>query len=210
MKKATQKTVDELRPIDDVLFHKLSENRYFCEELLRCILKKPDLIIIENIPQRSLKNIHGRSVILDLLCQDSEHNYYNVEIQKDNHDNHQRRVRYNGANVDTYVMEKGRGFHEVYINAENDDGSDIADLMSIFKSVDVTYDQRFPQICDAIRYYKQGKGQSTMCEVVENYAKEYAEEMIIQIAKNMIKNGFDLNSISENTGLPMEQIMELI
>lgn len=251
MKNHIRKTVDELRPMDDILFHKLSENRNFCEELLRCILNKPDLIIIENIPQRSLKNIHGRSVILDLLCQDAEHNYYNVELQRSNQDNHQRRVRYNGASIDTFIMEKGsrfkelpdvyvvyisdfdifkggktcycikrsihetdevvcNGFHEIYINAENDDGSEIAALMSIFQSTDMEYDSRFPGICDAIRYYRRGKGRGVMCEAVEKLAKEYAEEKIIQIAKNMIKNGFDLDSIAENTGLPKNRIMELI
>lgn len=103
MKNSIQKTVDDLCPMDDILFHKLSENRYFCEELLRCILEKPNLEIIENLPQRSLKNVKGRSVVLELLCQDVEQNYFNVELQNDNHDNHQKRVRYNGSNVDTYI-----------------------------------------------------------------------------------------------------------
>lgn len=255
MRNNVQKTVDELRPMDDILFHKLAEDRGFCEELLRCILEKPDLTIIENIPQRSLKNIHGRSVILDLLCQDSEHNYFNVELQNDNHDNHQRRVRYNGANVDTYIMEKGtsfrelpelyvvyisdfdifkggrsiyhiervihekgkiiyNGFHEIYVNAENNDGSDVAGLMSILKSIDVTFDERFPRICGAIQNIKQGKEGNHMCEAVrkyaEEYAQEYAKEKIIQIAKNMIKNGFTAASIHDNTELSLNQIQRLM
>ncbi|MCM1494778.1 MAG: hypothetical protein NC089_03165 [Bacteroides sp.] len=49
-----------------------------------------------------------------------------------------------------------------------------------------------------------------MCETVKNYAKEYAEEKIIQIAKNMIRNGFSVASISENTGLSPELIAGLM
>lgn len=102
------------------------------------------------------------------------------------------------------------GFHEIYVNSENDDGSAVAGRMTILKSRDVQFEPRFPHICRAIRDIKQRKGRDTMCETVKNYAKEYAEEKIIQIAKNMIRNGFSVASISENTGLSPELIAGLM
>lgn len=53
-------TVDGLRPIDDTFFRKLAEKKEFCEELLQVILQKPDLKLLENIPQRSFHNLDGR------------------------------------------------------------------------------------------------------------------------------------------------------
>lgn len=106
------------------------------------------------------------------------------------------------------------GFHEIYMNSENDDGSAVAGRMTILKSRDVQFAPRFPHICRAIRDIKQRNGRDTMCETVKNYAKEYAkeyaEEKIIQIAKNMIRNGFSVASISENTGLSPELIAGLM
>jgi len=108
-----RQTVERLKPIDDDFFHKLSEDIGFCEEVLQVILQKPDLQVLKVMPQKSIRNIEDRSVIVDVLCKDSEGNYYNIEMQKKNDDDHQRRVRYNGSNVDTYVAEKGVKFSEI-------------------------------------------------------------------------------------------------
>ena len=48
-----------------------------------------------------------------MLCVDSENVYYNVEVQKSDNDNHQKRVRYNGSNIDTYITEKGTEYKEL-------------------------------------------------------------------------------------------------
>lgn len=40
--------VKKLRPIDDVLFHKLAEDKGFCQELLRVILQDEKLEVISN------------------------------------------------------------------------------------------------------------------------------------------------------------------
>lgn len=117
------KIVDKLRPIDDIFFQKLIENNSFCEELLQTILQDSKLQIIECEPQKNLRNIIGRSVILDALCKTYDEKYINVELQKDDNDNHQKRVRYNGSNIDTYITEKNTKFDElpdvyvVYISA---------------------------------------------------------------------------------------------
>lgn len=109
----SEKTIDELTPIDDVLFQKLVESEVFCEELLRIILELPDLEVIKSEPQKNLRNIQGRSVILDALCTSKEQKYFNIEVQKADNDDHQRRVRYNGSNMDTYITETGVKFSEL-------------------------------------------------------------------------------------------------
>ena len=67
-----QKIVDRLRPIDDIFFQKLAENKGFCEELLQVIMNDKGLKRIKSEPQKSLRNVAGRSVTLDVLCKTLE------------------------------------------------------------------------------------------------------------------------------------------
>lgn len=97
----------QLNVIDDVFFQKIAEDPEVCEEILQIILEKPDLKVIDSQTQRFLRNTNAHSVILDLLCQDEDGSYINVEIQKADDDNHQRRVRFNQSNIDTIFIEKG-------------------------------------------------------------------------------------------------------
>ena len=46
-------------------------------------------------------------MILDVLCQDSSGDYFNIEVQKKNDDDHQKRVRFNRSNIDTAFVESG-------------------------------------------------------------------------------------------------------
>ncbi len=105
--------IDKLKPMDDIFFAKLSESIEFCEEILQVIMQKKDLRVVEARTQMSLRNVKGRSVVVDVLCKDSLDNYYNIEIQKEDNDNHEKRVRYNGSNIDTFVTEKGTAFSEM-------------------------------------------------------------------------------------------------
>lgn len=242
-----EEVVAKLRPMDDTFFHKLVEDTAFCEEVLRVILQKPDLRIVEAVPQRNLRNIKGRSVTVDVLCRDADGNYYNIEVQKQDNDDHQRRVRYNGSNIDTFISEKGTRFselpsvyviyissfdyfgehqtiyhvhrnlsetgtvvdnasHEIYVNTEVDDGSDIAGLMKIFKSFKIKDDPRFPVVCARIRHLKEGGG-NNMCSVVEEYAQEVAKESRVLTYAEV---GFSVEDIVDRTGFPREEIERIL
>ena len=67
VKTKTQKTVEELNIIDDTLFQKMAEDIGFCEELISTVLQQK-VIVEKVIPQNSVKNLQGRSVILDAYC----------------------------------------------------------------------------------------------------------------------------------------------
>lgn len=60
--------VKDFRPIDDVFFEVLADNREFCQEILRVILEDAKLIVIDVVVQSSNWNMYGRSVRLDALC----------------------------------------------------------------------------------------------------------------------------------------------
>lgn len=105
----TQITADRLNIIDDALFRKMAEDIAFCEEVVSTILEK-SISIIEVTEQKDIKNLQGRSVILDALCTDADGKLYNIEVQNANNDDHQKRVRYNGACITTNFSETGEKF----------------------------------------------------------------------------------------------------
>ena len=74
--------VSRLNLMDDLFFHKVAEDKSACEEMLRIILKKPDLTVKECQPQRFLRNVDAHSVVLDVLCTDESGRLFNIEVQK--------------------------------------------------------------------------------------------------------------------------------
>lgn len=105
--------VEKLNIIDDTFFHKLVEDPEVCEEMIQTILEDESIRVIQNIPQRYLRNTGAKSVILDVLCRDDKNRWMNIEVQKADDDNHQKRVRYNASNIDTYMTEKGVTYDKI-------------------------------------------------------------------------------------------------
>ena len=208
----------KLNPIDDALFVKMAEDMDFCQEMLQTFLSDKNLVVLEAAPQYVVKNLQGRSCILDLKCQIGSKQIVNVEVQKSDDDDHQKRVRYNVSVLTANIVDPGEkfrdvpevisvfisrfdvfklgravyhverviketgdvvenGIREVYINAENYDASDIADLMRLFVEDEVYDDERFPVSSRRKRRFKTTEeGVSEMCEIIErNRAEAYAE-----------------------------------
>jgi predicted transposase YdaD len=81
--------------------------------------------------------------------------------------------------------------------------------MEIFSSAKVPDNKKFPKLCEAVKYYKQGKGRDTMCAVVEAYAKERIEEKALETARLLLEGQVDENLIMKATGLTAEQLAEI-
>jgi hypothetical protein len=103
----------KLNPIDDLMFRKMAEDKEFCQEILRVILEDNGLIVLESIPQWTGTNLQGRSIILDAKCVKGDGTQVDIEVQKADDDNHQRRVRYNGAVLTTNISNPGIKFENV-------------------------------------------------------------------------------------------------
>lgn len=65
------------------------------------------------VPQNNIKNLQGRSVVLDALCMLENGEDCNVEVQKADDDNHARRVRYNTSCITANITEPGTKFEKV-------------------------------------------------------------------------------------------------
>jgi predicted transposase/invertase (TIGR01784 family) len=105
--------VKKLNPIDDMMFRKMAEDKEFCQEILRVILEDDKLVVLESIPQWVGTNLQGRSVILDAKCVKGDGMQVDIEVQKADDDDHQRRVRYNGAILTTNITDPGIKFEKV-------------------------------------------------------------------------------------------------
>lgn len=105
--------VKKLRPIDDVLFEMLARNRKVIQEILRVILKQPELVVKNVITQSSKRNPFNRSVILDVLCTLNDLSLVNLEVQRADDDDHIRRVRYNAASITVHNANPGIKFRNI-------------------------------------------------------------------------------------------------
>lgn len=99
--------IQSLNVVDDIFFHKIAEDPEVCEEILRILLEMPQLKVVQCQVQRFLRNNGAHSVILDALCELEDGSAANIEVQKADDDNHQKRVRFNQSNIDTLFTEKG-------------------------------------------------------------------------------------------------------
>ena len=111
--KETLEKVKKLRPIDDVFFERLMENKQVCQEILRVILNDEKLKVKSVVPQRDMMNLYGRSVCLDALCILGNGDICNIEVQKSDNDDHLRQVRYNASLITGNYTAKRSKFGEV-------------------------------------------------------------------------------------------------
>jgi len=105
-----------------------------------------------------------------------------------------------------------------YANTVVNDNTDKAELLALFLKRDAFVDSRFPNLSEAMRYYKKDeKGLIEVCNIVEEYAKEYAKsyaeeqtkEQVINIAISLLSSNVPDEIISKATHLSIEEIEEL-
>ena len=108
-----RRDMGELRPIDDLMFRVMARDKAFCGELLGVLLEDKELTVVKSEPQSAVTNPHGRSVVLDALCELSGGRLVNVEVQRADDDDLQRRVRYHASLVTADRTPPGARFADV-------------------------------------------------------------------------------------------------
>lgn len=111
--------IKNFRLMDDDFLTKCFEEDTSCAQLvLRIILDKPDLVVLDVRTQVFVANLVKRSVRLDIVATDSEGRRINVEVQREDKGAGRRRARYNASMMDSHFLEKGTEFDdlpEVYV-----------------------------------------------------------------------------------------------
>ncbi len=113
--------VAELRYIDDEFMSVCLEDNYEGVELiLQIVLGRPDIKVKSLRTQELLKNLQGRSAVLDVHAVDSTNREFDVEIQRSSAGAGAKRARHNSSLLDAHILRPG------------DDTEDIPDSYVIF------------------------------------------------------------------------------
>ena len=119
-----QKDLERLKSLrymdDDFMTVCLADNFEGVELILRIILGREDIKIKSVRTQEPLKNLQGRSAILDVHATDSTDKEFDVEIQRKDAGAGAKRARHNSSLLDAHILKSG------------DDTEDIPDSYVIF------------------------------------------------------------------------------
>ena len=112
--KAKLKMISELRLLDDVYMREvLVRNREGVADILRVITKRKNIKIRRVRTQEVYSNLRGHSVQLDVLAEDENGAFFNVEIQRDSSGASPKRARYHFAAIDWNNFKAGLPYEEL-------------------------------------------------------------------------------------------------
>ena len=95
---------------DDFLTKCFEQDTASIELVLRIVLEKPDLKVLDVRTQVFVENLLNRSVRFDILATDSTGAKINVEIQRADKGAGRKRARYNSSMMDATLLKKGDDF----------------------------------------------------------------------------------------------------
>ena len=108
------RNIEELRMIDDTFFAAVFDGQTAeTEVLIRTILNRDDITVVEAKVQNFIPNLRGHGVSLDILAMDSKGRAYNIEVQRASAGATPKRARFTGAMVDTRLLEKGEDYEDL-------------------------------------------------------------------------------------------------
>ena len=105
-----RKFLAELILMDDIFMRVVLKDVKCTEFILQTILEIPELRVESQSIQSDLKNLEGRSLVLDCLCTDKEGTIYNIELQNDSLGASPKRARYHSGLIDMNISKKGKSF----------------------------------------------------------------------------------------------------
>ncbi len=95
---------------DDFLTKCFEGDPRYIQLVLRIVLNRSDLIVVDVRTQVFVENLLNRSVRLDVLATDSAGRKINVEIQRSDKGAGRKRARYNSSMMDANFLRKGEDF----------------------------------------------------------------------------------------------------
>ena len=108
------KRIKALRLIDDE-FMTICFDGYIegAELLLKITLDRDDLKVSEVKAQKTLKNLQGRDLRLDIYATDKDGKKYDIEIQRADRGAHRKRARYHSSLLDSDMLNPGEDFTDL-------------------------------------------------------------------------------------------------
>ena len=91
----------------------LEDNIEAAQVLLRVTLKNDKIKVIKVKIQSFIQNLYGHSAQLDILAEDENGNYFNVEVQRSDEGAQAKRARYYSSILDTHFLQSGKDYVEL-------------------------------------------------------------------------------------------------
>ncbi len=114
VKKEDLERLRKFRLIDDDFMSKCFEDNIECTELVvRIVLNRDDLKIQQVHAQHQIKNLQGRSIILDIYAIDEQGKLYNIEIQRADKGADPKRARYHSSVMDSNILNIKQTYNEL-------------------------------------------------------------------------------------------------
>ena len=108
------KRLKQLRYMDDTFMTVcLADNFEAVELILRIILEQKDITVRSVRTQELMKNLQGRSAILDVHAVDSTGREFDVEIQRSDAGAGAKRARHNSSLMDAHILKPGADTEEI-------------------------------------------------------------------------------------------------
>ncbi|MCM1128163.1 MAG: PD-(D/E)XK nuclease family transposase [Lachnospiraceae bacterium] len=98
---------------DDFMTVCLADNFEGVELILQIVLGKKDIKIKSVRTQEVLKNLQGRSAILDVHAVDSDNKEFDVEIQRSDAGAGAKRARHNSSLLDAHILKSGEETEDI-------------------------------------------------------------------------------------------------
>ena len=108
------KRLKQLRYMDDTFMTVcLADNFEAVELILRIILEQKDITVRSVRTQELMKNLQGRSAILDVHAVDSTGREFDVEIQRSDAGAGAKRARHNSSLMDAHILKPGADTEDI-------------------------------------------------------------------------------------------------
>lgn len=108
-----KKRVAEYHLTSDLFAGKVFEELKASQELCRILLQNDKLVLRSVKTQYVIRNLKKHSVELDILAEDVDRNFINIEIQMYQENAPFRRSRYYLSSIDTEILEKGKPYQSL-------------------------------------------------------------------------------------------------
>ncbi len=109
----TLERIRNFRLFDDAFMKKMFSDIACTQFLVRAVLEDDELKVISTRTQKELKNLHGHSVILDILAETGDGRMINIEVQRQKEGFSPRRARYHSSMVDSNIHPEGVGYERL-------------------------------------------------------------------------------------------------
>lgn len=91
----------------------LDENIPAAQRMLQVILEDDKIKVIDVRIQNFIQNLYGHSAQLDILAQDGEGRFFNVEVQRSDEGAHEKRARFYSSVLDTHFLQSNHDYKEL-------------------------------------------------------------------------------------------------